>query len=159
MSDQFDEFAKAKAQLQLELEADVLAGRGKLPRGNDGRVSPGFLSSPSPEPRPKLFPRGADDSRRFRGSETDPERPQETSVPRSADVHSLAALLGKAQTIAIAPAVLKIDQLERLERELAALLSQSAPHLWRQIRAPLRRLLNRARRELRAVDRRANLPT
>lgn len=49
--------------------------------------------------------------------------------------------------------VSRVAHLERLERELAALLSLSAPHLWAQIRAPLRRLLNRARHELRAADR------
>lgn len=42
-----------------------------------------------------------------------------------------------------------VERLELLERELAALLETAAPHLWQQIRAPLRRLLRRARLELR----------
>lgn len=120
--------ADVKHQLALELRAEVLGGRGKLPRDASGRVVASFLEQL--------------------------ERPQERDVPRRPGLESLTELLAG---VAIAPASpapsTRLERLEQLERELGALLFVSAPHLWRQIRAPLRRLLNRARRELRAADR------
>lgn len=115
-----------REQLRLELRADVLAGRGRLPRDRSGRADVlagrGLVLGPAVE-RPGL--------------------------------QNLAELLA---TVAIAPAVelpahTRVARLEALERDLERLLSNAAPHLWRQIRAPIRRLLNRARRELRAIDR------
>jgi hypothetical protein len=116
-------------QLALELRADVLNGRGKMPRDASGRVVQSFLAH---------------------------ERPQERDVPRRPGLESLTALFAGIE-IPIAPDVeiltTRVARLETLERQLEQLLSTNAPHLWRQIRAPLRRLLNRARRELRAADR------
>lgn len=122
-----DELSRTTEQLRAELRADILAGRGKLPRDSSGRVSAGFL-----------------------------ERPEERGTPRTPHLgfQSVGELLASTPSVGIPKAyATKREQLEQLERELAALLSFSAPQLWRQIRAPLRRLLNRARRELRAIDR------
>lgn len=79
---------------------------------------------------------------------------------------SLSAILGNlapapaipaaAAPREITPAELlaeRIARLEALELELYQLLASTAPATWRELRSPLVRLLRRARRNLRAVER------
>jgi hypothetical protein len=127
------DFHDRKDELRRELTADILRGRARIPRDAGGHVIPSFLPS------------------QHAG-----ELPHETSS-RAGGGQWLSEVLAAvprppAGMAPIAPA-LKVAQLEQLERELSGLLSSSAPDVWSQIRAPLRRLLRRARRELRAVDR------
>lgn len=139
-----------RRQLATEIRDDVLAGRGRLPRDRRGRVDAGYLDelTKSGIPKPGRA-RGA-----HRAELVELERPQEREIPRRPGLESLTALLAGA---AIAPAaeslLTRVGRLEALERDLSRFLAESAPHIWREIRAPLRRLINRARRELRAADR------
>lgn len=123
------ELENVRQQLALELRADALTGRGQLPRDKSGRVSPGFLQE-----------------------------------ARSAGgLESLGAILSAAagadRAPVLIPAALRVARLEQLESELATLLSSSAPRVWLQIRQPLRRLLRRARLELRALERGGEIST
>lgn len=85
------------------------------------------------------------------------ELPRERSTERRAGLEPIAATIAATigswiQAEQDRPAI-QLRRLEALERELYALLAESSPIEWQRIRAPLRQLLKRARRELR--DRRA----
>ncbi len=137
MTDPRDDFSAAREQLRLSLEADLIAGRGKLPRDRSGRVSSSFL----------------EESRRELPEETAPRSPAANRNGFSG-LSQILALVAPAAVLEEAPRPRdRVAQLEQLERDLAQLLESSAPAMWAQLRGPLRRLLNRARRELRAIDR------
>lgn len=129
------DFHEVKRELAAEIRGEVLRGRGQLPRDKSGRVPPAFF----------------DDA----GTPTNAELPQDRAPRGFTSIGDLLAGVGPqldAIAAQFAPLASRVQQLERLERELEALLSQSAPRLWAQIRKPLWKLLRQARRELRAVD-------
>lgn len=140
-------------QLAAEIRADVLAGRGRLPRDRSGRVDATYLDELTKSGIPKT-PRARGAPPRSAAELEQLERPQETPAERRQAAVSLSALLaGVAIAPAAEPLLTRVARLEALERELSRFLADSAPHIWREIRAPLRRLIGRTRRELRAADR------
>lgn len=124
-----------REQLRLELRADVVAGRGQLPRDRSGRVSSSFLEANRSTPAPAKL--GLTSLGDILAAAAPQLRPQLTP----AELEQLGYVSSR------------VKQLEELERSLGRLLESSAPKVYEQLRAPLRRLLNRARRELRALDR------